>query len=328
MRHVGISGLAATLAAIGLGPVHAAGYDEGAAAYRRHDYQQSYRKLKSLAETGDARAQYILGRQFQFGQGVKSDKAEAYYWYRRAEAGGHVEAKLFRHLLETHWNITADERNRGERKLAGGARNVVAKADAKPAVEPAAFVKPETTTVLARAVDAKAATGTAPSLKTEKVSILARAADNKAAEIAATGPSRLASIGYIEGSANRASTTRRELPPSSEARSENTESEDEDETESAPAMTTSQPTRRASAPPSHDQRLPEMPPPTYGYRAAPPNWGPPAYAYMAPSIAYLYPQPIYYYGYANYYRYAYHHPSNRYWHPGWRRHAYLRYYNY
>src|SRR5262249_53343419 len=57
-------------------------------------------------------------RHYQFGQAVKPDRAEAYYWYKRAEAKGNLEAKLFRQLLEKRWNISIAEKPRAEHRLA------------------------------------------------------------------------------------------------------------------------------------------------------------------------------------------------------------------
>lgn len=118
-RIVGIALAAAVSAAA---PACAApassGYEDGLAAYQRNDYAKSLQLLRPLAERGDARAQYLVGRQYQFGQAVKPDRAEAFYWYKRAEAKGHQEAKLFRLLLEKRWKITAAEKRRAEHKLA------------------------------------------------------------------------------------------------------------------------------------------------------------------------------------------------------------------
>ena len=93
-------------------------YEDGVSAYQKNDFDRSLKTLKPLAEKGDARAQYLLGRHYQFGQGVKADKAEAYFWYKRAEAKGHLEAKLFRQLLEMRWKLSAEDKARGDRKLA------------------------------------------------------------------------------------------------------------------------------------------------------------------------------------------------------------------
>lgn len=123
-------------------------FEDGLAAYQRNDFEKSLKLLRPLAEKGDARAQYILGRQYQFGQGVKVDRAEAYYWYKRAEAKGHNEAKLFRLLLEKRWNISAADKARGEKRLAEATappkraekpERKVEKAEAKPKSKP----KPE-----------------------------------------------------------------------------------------------------------------------------------------------------------------------------------------
>jgi hypothetical protein len=106
------------------------------AAYQRNDFDKSLKLLRPLAEKGDARAQYLVGRQYQFGQAVKADRGEAFYWYKRAEAKGHQEAKLFRVLLEKRWKITAGERGRAERKIA-------ADAAPKPAPQPSRVAQVE-----------------------------------------------------------------------------------------------------------------------------------------------------------------------------------------
>jgi hypothetical protein len=111
-------------------PASARSLEDATSAYEQQEYAASFAIAKELAENGDARAQYLLGRHFQFGQGVKGDRSQAFFWYRRAESSGHVEAKLFRHLLETHWNLTARERTEAERRLAG--LRTVARAEAKP----------------------------------------------------------------------------------------------------------------------------------------------------------------------------------------------------
>src|SRR5690349_13714114 len=119
-RFVGIALAAASFAAAA--PAFSApassGLEEGLAAYQRNDFEKSLKLLQPLAEKGDPRAQYLVGRQYQFGQAVKADRAEAYYWYRRAEAKGHQEAKLFRVLLEKRWKITTTEKGRAEKALA------------------------------------------------------------------------------------------------------------------------------------------------------------------------------------------------------------------
>ncbi len=48
--------------------------------------------LKSAAAAGDAAAQFELARDYQLGQGVAADPANAIMWYRRAAAQGHAQA--------------------------------------------------------------------------------------------------------------------------------------------------------------------------------------------------------------------------------------------
>jgi len=115
-------------------------YEDAVSAYQKNDFDRSLKTLKPLAEKGDARAQYMLGRHYQFGQGVKADKAEAYYWYKRAEGRGHLEAKLFRQLLEKRWKLSADEKARGDRKLAEA--NAPKTKPEKPKVETARATPP------------------------------------------------------------------------------------------------------------------------------------------------------------------------------------------
>ncbi len=303
MRYIRLSGIAVMLATIGAGPALATEYDEGSAAYQRQQYDKSFRLLRAPAENGDARAQYILGRQYQFGQGVKSDKAEAYYWYRRAEAGGHVEAKLFRHLLETHWNITAEERSRGERRYAVVARGTVAKADAKTVVK----------------ADAKI--GPAAAASVEKFSALARASDARDAENVTPAPSPsniLTPARRIETPDSRTTAALRDQPP--ERRRETAAPRDDDDDDSTPIVTKPQYSRGVAPPIAYDDTAPETPPPTFGYRMPPPHWGPPpVYGPVRPPIVFGYPQP-------NYYGYGYR--PNSYWHPGWRRFGHFRHYNY
>lgn len=114
-RLAAVSVLAVALA--GASPARAS-VEAGAKAYDRHDYATSLKLLRPEAERGSARAQYLLGRHYQFGQGVPVNRVEAYYWYRRAEIGGHAEGKLFRQLLVQHWKISRADRLEAERRVA------------------------------------------------------------------------------------------------------------------------------------------------------------------------------------------------------------------
>ena len=60
------------------------GYDKGASAYKRGDFETAMAVFRPLAENGDAKAQSILGLMYSYGEGVPVDYREAARWYRRA----------------------------------------------------------------------------------------------------------------------------------------------------------------------------------------------------------------------------------------------------
>lgn len=64
------------------------GFEKGAAAYKRGDYQTALGVFRPLAENGDAKAQSILGLMYSYGEGVPEDYREASRWYRRAAEQG------------------------------------------------------------------------------------------------------------------------------------------------------------------------------------------------------------------------------------------------
>ena len=66
------------------GVADAAPFEDGQAAYDRHDYATALQDWQPLADPGDAKAQNKLGNMFADGQGVAQDFAEALKWYRLA----------------------------------------------------------------------------------------------------------------------------------------------------------------------------------------------------------------------------------------------------
>lgn len=71
-----------------------AGFTEGEDAFVKGDYATALKELRPLAERGNAKAQYRLGRMYEFGQGVAVDKAQALVWLRKSAAQGDSEAQL------------------------------------------------------------------------------------------------------------------------------------------------------------------------------------------------------------------------------------------
>ncbi len=69
-----------------------ASLDQGLDALRAGDYARAAKLLRPLAESGNAEAQYRIGRMLEFGAGYPKDVPQAITWYRKAAAAGHVAA--------------------------------------------------------------------------------------------------------------------------------------------------------------------------------------------------------------------------------------------
>ncbi len=67
-------------------------YEAGEKAYKQGDYATELKKLRPLAEQGDANMQFNLGLMYARGRGVPRDYAEAVRWYRQAAAQGDKRA--------------------------------------------------------------------------------------------------------------------------------------------------------------------------------------------------------------------------------------------
>jgi hypothetical protein len=76
-------GLAAALLLLSMSmPVWAGPFEEAIAAYNQHDYRSALQLLRPLAESGNVRAQALLGFMYEGGMGVLGDDIEAAKWYR------------------------------------------------------------------------------------------------------------------------------------------------------------------------------------------------------------------------------------------------------
>jgi TPR repeat protein len=69
-------------------PVLAGPFEDAIAAYNRHDYASALQLLRPLAESGNVRAQALLGFMYNSGIGVLPDDIEAAKWYGRAADTG------------------------------------------------------------------------------------------------------------------------------------------------------------------------------------------------------------------------------------------------
>jgi len=68
--------------------------EDGVAAYRQGDFAAAMRLLRPLADAGDAKAEFHLGRMYALGQGVGQDPKQAVAWYRKAAERGDAEAEF------------------------------------------------------------------------------------------------------------------------------------------------------------------------------------------------------------------------------------------
>ena len=86
--------LAAVLLCLLLATPAWAGMDEAKAAYKRGDFATALSEFRSLAERGNATAQYELGLMYDVGLEIPQDYAEAVKWYRKAAAQGYAKAQF------------------------------------------------------------------------------------------------------------------------------------------------------------------------------------------------------------------------------------------
>jgi len=71
----------------------------GQESLRRGEYSEAMTQLVPLANSGDAQAQYEVGRMYEGGQGVAKDFVKAAVWYRKSAATGNHQAQLLLSLM-------------------------------------------------------------------------------------------------------------------------------------------------------------------------------------------------------------------------------------
>lgn len=62
-------------------------------AYQLEEYKKAIHECLDLAEKGDLKAQYNVGKMFDKGWGVEQSDSSAYKWYLSAARGGHAKAQ-------------------------------------------------------------------------------------------------------------------------------------------------------------------------------------------------------------------------------------------
>ena len=83
----------ATLSALALLPASAGDLDAGIAAYEKHDYTAAMKEWRPLAESGNARAQFLVALLYYDGKAVPQDYAEAAKWFDQSADRGYARAQ-------------------------------------------------------------------------------------------------------------------------------------------------------------------------------------------------------------------------------------------
>ena len=59
-------------------------FEDGHLLYKQRNFTQACKILRPLADKGDAKSQYFLGRMYGFGEGVPQNYVQAYMWFTLA----------------------------------------------------------------------------------------------------------------------------------------------------------------------------------------------------------------------------------------------------
>ena len=86
----------------------------GVNAYGRGEYVDAYRLLLPRAESGDADAQYHIGRMLYYGHGIDQSAVAAAAFFKKAAESGHVRAQCFLGFMYREGLKTAA--SRGDRR--------------------------------------------------------------------------------------------------------------------------------------------------------------------------------------------------------------------
>ena len=71
-----------------------ADYQAGVDAYEREHYETALQELRPLAEEGNLKAQFHLGRMYARGNGIPQDDEKAAKLYKKAADGGDTIAQF------------------------------------------------------------------------------------------------------------------------------------------------------------------------------------------------------------------------------------------
>jgi TPR repeat protein len=68
-------------------------WEDGMVAYNRGDYVPAVKLFRPLAQSGNAKAQNVMGVMYRKGEGVARSSAKAFMWFSLAAKKGDTQAK-------------------------------------------------------------------------------------------------------------------------------------------------------------------------------------------------------------------------------------------
>ncbi len=89
-----VAGFIGVMLAAWAAPAWADRFDDAFNEYNSGQFGAARTMLKPLAQGGDIRAQYLLGRIYSEGEGVAKNDAEGIKWYRLAASNGDTVSQL------------------------------------------------------------------------------------------------------------------------------------------------------------------------------------------------------------------------------------------
>ena len=92
-KALGGAALVATILLSGAAAV-AGPWEDGMVAYNRGDYVPAVKLIRPLAQTGNAKAQNVMGVMYRKGEGVARNSAKAFMWFSLAAKKGDTQAKV------------------------------------------------------------------------------------------------------------------------------------------------------------------------------------------------------------------------------------------
>jgi len=99
--------IAASLTILFASPSFAAPIDDAFAIYNRGDYASAIKAFRTLADQGNANAQFNLAVMYEQGQGVPQSHEEALKWYRLSASHGFPEAQVMVGIMYDRGNGVA-----------------------------------------------------------------------------------------------------------------------------------------------------------------------------------------------------------------------------